>query len=133
MNPLLDRDRKIYLAGWGQGAGWKHKAIADEMLRMSKPWKPSAKYIDVKPFPAEADRCREFPDGSVENCYRVLSFVEMVEEALAMPEMEKPATLPPTRLSAASYVTISSARSTLSRRLSSWWVMKSRRSAQPNE
>lgn len=90
-NPLLDRDRKIYLAGFTQGAGWAHKAIAHEMLRRSSPWKPSEKYTDVKPFPAQADRGREFPDGSVETCYRVLlSFLEMVEEALSMPEMEKP-------------------------------------------
>jgi hypothetical protein len=90
-NPLLDRDRKIYLAGWGQGAGWAHKAIADEMLRLSSPWKPSEKYASVKPFPAQADRGREFPDGSVETCYQVLlSFLEMIEEAMVMPEMEKP-------------------------------------------
>lgn len=87
--PLLDRDRKIYLAGWGQGAGWAHKAIADEMQRISSCWKPGAKYAHVKAFPANAGRGREFPDGSMETCYRVLlSFLEMIEEALAMPEME---------------------------------------------
>ena len=91
VDPLLDRDRKVYLAGWGQGAGWAHKAFADEMLRLSPPWKPSKKYAHVKPFPAQADRGREFPDGSVETCYRVLlSFLEMIEEAMVMPEMEKP-------------------------------------------
>ena len=90
-NPLLDRDRKIYLAGWTQGAGWAHKAIADEMLQVSSPWKPGEKYVHVKSFPSQADRGREFPEESVEMCYRVLlSFLEMIEEALAMPEMERP-------------------------------------------
>jgi hypothetical protein len=90
-NPLLDRDRKVYLAGWTQGAGWAHKAIADEMLRVSSPWKPSEKYVHVKPFSAQADRGREFQEESVETCYRVLlSFLDMIEEALTMPEMEKP-------------------------------------------
>jgi hypothetical protein len=90
-NPLLDHDRKVYLAGWIQGAGWAHKSFADEMSRLSSPWKPGAKYAHLGPFPAEADGRREFPDGSVESCYRVLlSFLDMVEEALAMPEMRKP-------------------------------------------
>lgn len=91
-DPLLDRDRKIYLAGWGQGAGWVHKTIADEVFRLSKPWKPKEKYAHVEPIPARTDdHSREFPDGSMETCYQVLlSFLEMVEEALAMPEMEKP-------------------------------------------
>jgi hypothetical protein len=89
-NPLLDRDRKIYMAGWTQGAGWAHKAIADEMLRVSAPWKSTGKYAEVTAFPAHADRGREFPEGSVETCYRVLlSFLEMVEEALSMPELER--------------------------------------------
>ena len=90
-NPLLDRDRKIYMAGWGQGAGWAHKAFADEMLRVSSPWKSTGKYAQVTAFSAQADRGREFPDGSVETCYRtLLSFLEIIEEAMAMPEMEKP-------------------------------------------
>lgn len=88
--PLPERDRKIYLAGWTQGAGWAHKAFADELQRISSSWKPGAEYAHVKPFPASADGGREFPDGSVETCYRVLlSFLEMIEEALAMPEMER--------------------------------------------
>lgn len=90
--PMSDRDRKIYMAGWTQGAGWAHKAIADEMLlRATLSWKPHSKYAHLTPYPAEADGHREFPDGSVDTCYRVLlSFLEMTGEALAMPEMDKP-------------------------------------------
>ena len=90
VNPLLARDRKIHLAGWGQGAAWAHKAIAGEFLDVKSP-KPEAKYADLKPFPADADRNREFPDGSVETCCRVLmSFLEIIDEALADPDMGKP-------------------------------------------
>jgi hypothetical protein len=90
--PMSDRDRKIYMAGWTQGAGWAHKAIADEiLLRATLSWKPHSKYAHLTPYPAEADGHREFPDGSVDTCYRVLlSFLEMTGEALAMPEMDKP-------------------------------------------
>ena len=89
-NKLLDRDRKIYLAGWAQGAAWAHKIAADDLDKISAPWKPGEKYARLKPFPAQADRGREFPDGSVDTCYQVLlSFLEMIEEALSMPEMKQ--------------------------------------------
>jgi hypothetical protein len=89
-NKLLDRDRKIYLAGWTQGAAWAHKIAADDLEKLPSPWKASEKYAHLKPFPAQADRGREFPDGSVETCYQVmLSFLDMIEEALSMPELER--------------------------------------------
>jgi hypothetical protein len=88
-NKLLDRNRKIYLAGWTQGAAWAHKIAADDLDKIAAPWKPGEKYARLKPFPAQADRGCEFSDGSVETCYLVLlSFLEMIEEALSMPELD---------------------------------------------
>ena len=34
-NKLLERDRKIYLAGWTQGAALAHKIAADDLDKVS--------------------------------------------------------------------------------------------------